>query len=261
MVTRFLTRLTTAAVCTFAVACGGGTPQDQATAPAATAPAADSRPMAELGNSTVNGVVTFEGAVPAPRPVRMSSDPGCMPAGEGATSEALLVGDGGGLANVFISVKDGLGDARFPVPTTPVILDQDGCRYTPHVFGVQVGQPVEIRNSDKTLHNVHTVPSSNQGFNFGQPAGVPAVTRVFNEPEVMVPFKCDVHPWMSAYLGVVPHPFFAVSAADGRFEIPRLPAGTYTLEAWHEELGVQTMEITVDGTSAAEAAFTFRGRD
>jgi len=258
MATRLLNRLATMAVCTLAVACGGGAPQDQAAAPAASTPAADTRPLAEFGQSTLRGVITFSGAVPAPRPVRMSSDPGCMPAGEGATSEALLVGEGGGLQNVFVYVKDGLGDARFPTSTTPVILDQDGCRYTPHVLGAQVGQPVEIRNSDRTLHNVHTTPAANSGFNFGQPAGVPAVTRTFDAPEVMVPFKCDVHPWMSAYLGIVPHPFFAVSAADGSFEIPRLPAGTYTLEAWHEELGMQTTEITVDGTSPAEAAFTFK---
>lgn len=255
MPTRFPTRLATLAVCALAVACGGGTPQDQAAAPEA--PAAETRPMAELGHSTVSGRVTFEGTAPPPRPVRMASDPGCLPAGEGATSEALLVGADGGLQNVFVYVKDGLGDARFPVPSDPVLLDQDGCRYTPHVFGVQVGQPVSISNSDRTLHNVHTMPTSNQGFNFGQPAGVPAVTRVFNEPEIMVPFKCDVHPWMSAYLGVVPHPFFVVSQADGRFEITGLPAGTYTLEAWHEELGTQTIEVTVDGTSEAEAAFTF----
>lgn len=239
-----------------AVACGGGAPQDQA-APAAEAPAADARPMGELGSSAVSGRVTFEGTPPAPRPVRMSSDPGCLPAGEGATSEAVLVAGDGGLQNVFVYVKSGLPDAQYPAPSTPVVLDQDGCRYTPHVFGVQVGQPVEIRNSDKTLHNVHTTPAANSGFNFGQPAGVPAVARVFNEAEVMVPFKCDVHPWMSAYAGVVAHPFFAVSAADGSFSIAQLPAGTYTLEAWHEELGTRTAEVTVDGTGAAEVSFTF----
>lgn len=256
MWTRLPTWPATVVVCALAAACGGGTPQDQTATPETSG--ADTRPMAEMGNSTVSGTVTFEGTPPAPRPVRMSSDPGCLPAGEGATSEALLVSAEGRLQNVFVYVKSGLVDARFPVPTTPVALDQDGCRYTPHVFGVQVGQPVSISNSDRTLHNVHTVPTANTGFNFGQPTGVPAVTRVFTEPEIMVPFKCDVHPWMSAYLGVVPHPFFAVSAADGRFEITGLPAGTYTLEAWHEELGTQTMELTVDGTSPSDAAFTFK---
>lgn len=256
MSTRLPFRFATLAACVLAVACGGGAPEDQPAAPAETA-ATDTRPMAEMGNSTVSGAITFKGTPPPPRPVRMSSDPGCMPAGENATSEALLVGPEGGLQNVFVYVKSGLPDARFPVPTTPVALDQDGCRYTPHVFGVQVGQPVSISNSDRTLHNVHTVPTANDGFNFGQPTGVPAVTRIFDEPEIMVPFKCDVHPWMSAYMGVVPHPFFAVSGADGSFEITGLPAGTYTLEAWHEELGTKTMEITVDGTSPANAAFTF----
>lgn len=236
-----------------AAACGGPSPE-RAAAPAAE----DTRPLAAFGESTVRGIVRFDGTPPPPRPVRMASDPNCLPAGEGATSETLLVGPDGGLRNVFVYVRDGLGDKRFPVPTTPVTLDQDGCRYTPRVFGVQVGQPIEIHNSDNTLHNVHTVPKANQGFNFGQPAGVPAVTRIFTVPEIMVPFRCDVHPWMSAYAGVVSHPFFAVSGADGRFEIGRLPAGTYTLEAWHEELGVQTVEVTVDGSSSAEVALTFR---
>jgi plastocyanin len=246
--------ITTATI--LAVACGGA-PQEQTGAPAATAPAADARPAGELGDSTLRGRVTFEGTPPAPRPVRMSSDPGCLPAGEGATSEALLVSGDGGLQNVFVYVRSGLGDVRYDPPATPVVLDQDGCRYIPHVFGAQVGQPVEIRNSDRTLHNVHTVAKENRGFNFGQPAGVPAVTRVFDQPEVMVPFKCDVHPWMSAYAGIVPHPFYAVSAADGTFKIPHLPAGTYTLEAWHEELGVRTAEVTVDGSGDAEIAFAF----
>ncbi len=140
----------------------------------------------------------------------MDSDPKCV-AEPGATSELLVVGAGNGVQNVFVYVKDGLGTRTYAVPTTPVTLDQKGCRYLPHVFGVQVGQPFMISNSDSTLHNVNAAPKDNRPFNFGQPVSVPAVSRTFDKPEVMVPLRCDVHGWMNAYAGVVAHPFFAVT--------------------------------------------------
>ncbi len=189
----------------------------------------------------------------------MESDPLCVPLGKGATSEILLVAQGG-VQNVFVYVKDGLGNQKFPAPTTPVVLDQKGCRYTPHVFGVQVGQPVSISNSDPAVHNVNATAKANSGFNLIQPKGTPARTRTFDKAEVMIPFKCDVHPWMGAWAGVVAHPFFAVTSADGSFEIKGLPAGTYTLEAWHEQLGTQTQKIVVDARKGAAVTFTFKGR-
>jgi plastocyanin len=188
----------------------------------------------------------------------MDSDPLCKPDSADPTSEALLVGPGNGLQNVFVYVKDGLGARTYATPTTPVRLDQKGCRYVPHVFGVQVGQTVSISNSDGTLHNVHAVPASNREFNFGQPASVPAAPRVFDKPEVMVPFRCDVHSWMNAYAGVLPHPFFAVTPADGTFEITGLPAGSYTLEAWHEQLGAQTLPVTVAADAPAKVTMAFK---
>ena len=151
-----------------------------------------------------------------------------------------MVGPGNGLQNAFVYVKDGLGDRTFQAPKTPVVLDQRGCKYIPHVFGAQVGQPVIILNSDPTLHNVHAVPKANTEFNFGQSIKGMKTTRMFDKPEVMVPFRCDVHGWMAAYGGIVSHPFFAVTKADGSFEIKGLPAGTYTLEVWHERLGHAT---------------------
>jgi hypothetical protein len=187
----------------------------------------------------------------------MESDPKCV-AEPGATSEQLLVGAGNGLQNVFVYVKDGLGTRTYAVPTTPVTFDQKGCRYIPHVFGVQAGQPILISNSDATLHNVNATPKDNRAFNFGQPASVPAVTRTFDKPEVMVPLRCDVHGWMNAYAGVVGHPFFAVTKDDGGFEIKGLPAGTYTVEAWHEQLGRQSQSVTVDGQTPAKVAFSFK---
>jgi plastocyanin len=171
----------------------------------------------------------------------------------------LLVGPGNGLQNAFVYVKDGLGDRKFSPPQTPVVLDQKGCKYMPHVFGVQVGQTVTIVNSDPTLHNVHAVPKANSEFNFGQAVKGMKTNRVFDKPEVMVPFRCDVHGWMAAYGGVLSHPYFAVSNADGSFEIKGLPAGTYTVEVWHERLGTQTTTVTVDGKSGAKASVAFKG--
>jgi plastocyanin len=248
------------AVLLTAVACGSPAPQG-GQAPASSAPAAAPAPEAPValpGESTITGRIKFEGKAPTPRVIRMDSDQLCMPEGPN-TSEVIIVGPGNGLQNVFVYVKDGLGDRTFPAPKTPIVLDQKGCKYSPHVFGAQVGQPVTILNSDPTLHNVHAVPKANEEFNFGQSKRGMETTRAFSKPEVMVPFRCDVHGWMNAYGGIVAHPFYAVSKPDGSFEIKGLPAGTYTIEAWHERLGTQTMKVTVDGKAGAMTSFAFKG--
>jgi len=244
-----------------AAGCGGGEqsagerPAGGATSVPAGAPAPTDTAD---GPGIISGTAIFRGTVPPPRPLRTDSDPLCKPE-PGATSEGLLVDPENGIQNVFVYVKDGLGARTYPVPTTPAVLDQKGCRYVPHVFGVQVGQTVHITNSYAALHNVNASPKENRAFNFGQPAGVPPATRVFDKAEIGVPFRCDVHPWMNAYAGVVAHPFFAVTGANGSFEIKGLPSGTYTIEAWHEQLGTQTQTVTVDGTTPAKASFEFKG--
>ncbi len=209
---------------------------------------------------SVVGKITYEGKAPRPRVIRMGSDPLCMTEKGGALSEVLVVGPGSGLQNAFVYVKDGLGNKTFPAPKTPVVLDQQGCKYMPHVVGIQVGQPLEVRNSDPTLHNVHAVPKINKEFNFGQPIKGMKSMKSFDKPEVMVPFRCDVHGWMNAYAGVVPHPFFAVSKADGSFEIKGLPAGSYTIEVWHEQLGTRTMKVTVSAKAGATANFAMKAK-
>ncbi|MEW6321969.1 MAG: carboxypeptidase regulatory-like domain-containing protein [Acidobacteriota bacterium] len=233
-------------------ACGGGGsgPASPAATPAAPTDTAD-------GPGVITGKITYDGPPPAPRPLRMDSDPKCV-ALPGAQSELLVVGADGGLQNVFVYVKDGLGNRTYAVPTEPVMLDQKGCQYVPHVFGVQVGQTIKVANSDAALHNVHAVPKHNREFNFSQPAGVPAVDRVFDKPELGIPLKCDVHGWMNAYANVVTHPFHAVTGADGSFAITGLPPGTYTLELWHETLGTQTQSVTVDGQTPAAVTAVFK---
>jgi hypothetical protein len=209
---------------------------------------------------SVVGKITYEGKAPRPRVIRMGSDPLCMTEKGGATSEVLVVGPGNGLQNAFVYVKDGLGNKTFPAPKTPVVLDQQGCKYMPHVVGIQVGQPLEVRNSDPTLHNVHAVPKINKEFNFGQPTKGMKSNRSFDKQEIMVPFRCDVHGWMNAYAGVLPHPFFAVSKNDGSFEIKGLPPGTYTIEVWHEQLGTQTSKVTIAAKGGATANFAMKAK-
>jgi len=233
-------------------ACGGGE-----SAPPAPAAAPVTNPVDPATAATVTGRVTFTGQAPAAQPISMASDPRCT--NPGAVTETVLTGANGALQNVFVYVKDGLGNLTFPVPATPVVLDQKGCQYRPHVFGVQVGQPVEILNSDATLHNIHAWPMTNQEFNVGQALQGLRHTHTFSTKEVMVPFKCDVHKWMNAYVGVLDHPFHAVTQPDGSFTLKGLPPGTYTVEAWHETLGTMTQSVTVGAKETKDVAFSFAG--
>ena len=233
-----------------AAACGGGSSSDETT-PAAPAPV----DPATVGN--IMGTITLDGTAPAPEEIRMNSDPVCLTEATNTQTEYYVVGDGGVLANVFVYVKEGLEGRTFPPATGTMTIDQDGCQYHPHVFGVRVGQTLEILNSDPTLHNIHATPSANAEFNMGQPIEGMRFERTFETPEIMVPFKCDVHSWMNAYVGVLDHPYFAVTAEDGGFDISGLPPGDYVIEAWHERLGTQTQNVTIGEGATAELDFTF----
>ncbi len=208
------------------------------------------------GTSQVTGTISFDGTPPPAETIRMNSDPVCVMEATDNETEYHVVGDGGGLGNVFVYVKEGI-TGTYPTPGDPVLLNQQGCRYTPHVFGVQMGQTVTIQNSDPTLHNIHARPTQNAEFNTGQPIQGMTMDRTFDQVEVMVPFRCDVHGWMNAYVGVLSHPYFATTGSDGSFDISNLPAGDYVIEAWHEVLGAQTRSITVGDGASAEVSFTF----
>lgn len=210
-------------------------------------------------SSDVTGIIKFEGNKPELKRISAKSDSRCLQGhGEWIPDESLVVGESRGIKNVFIYIKAGLEGKAFPVPERPVVLDQKGCIYMPHVLGIMVNQTLEIRNSDPTLHNVRSLPKNSKEFNVGLPVKGMKIDKTFTAPEIMIRLKCDVHPWMSAYVGVLPHPFYAVSNAEGLFEIKNLSPGNYELEVWHETLGVQTRKIIVTDQGSTTADFTFR---
>jgi plastocyanin len=251
---RILRAFASALVIVMAATCGGGSeaPAEMAEPAAPAAPAFD---PATAGN--VMGTITLEGTAPAAESIRMNADPVCVTEASMTETEYFLVGDTGGLGNVFVYVKEGLEGQTFPAATDSIELQQDGCRYIPHVFGIRVGQALSIVNGDPTLHNIHATPANNEEFNTGQPIEGMVYERMFDTPEVMVPFQCDVHGWMNAYVGVLDHPYFGVSGADGAFDLSGLPPGDYVVEAWHEKLGTQTQNVTVGEGATAELNFTF----
>ena len=238
-------------------ACGGGTSNTPA-ASSSRKPAPDAKKVDPATAATVTGKVLFEGAAPQNPILKTSSDSACGTAE--LRAETYMV-DNGGLKNVFVYVKDGLGNKYlYDMPTEPVVLDQKSCHYVPHVIGLRAGQPLEIVNSDATLHNVHGMPKENPEINHGQAIQGISHTVTFNNPEVLIPFKCDVHAWMNAYVGVVDHPYFAVSGAGGAYELKGLPPGTYTIEAVHEKLGRQTQSITLGDKDSKDLTFTFKAQ-
>ena len=207
---------------------------------------------------SVTGKVNFSGTPPTPEKLSMSADPTCASLHtDPVYDDSVVVNTDGTLRNVFVYVKEGLEGQTLPAPpSTSVTIDQKGCQYFPHVFGIQVGQTLEILNSDATLHNIHSLAEKSKQFNLGMPIQGMKLTKKFDNPEIMVKMKCDVHPWMHAYVGVLAHPFFGVSGEDGTFTIKDLPAGEYTIEAWHEKYGPQTQKVTV-GEEATTIDFTF----
>jgi hypothetical protein len=210
----------------------------------------------------VTGKANFKGSAPTPPKIKMNADPKCvrLHGGKEVVSDQVVVNSNNTLQWVFVYVKKGLEGKKFEAPKEPAKLDQQGCVYHPHVFGVMANQPIQITNSDPTLHNIHALPKNSTGFNIAQPKQGMKMTKFFAKPEIMVKVKCEVHTWMASYIGVLDHPFYAVTDERGIFEIKGLPAGTYELEAWHEKYGAQTMSVSVGAADTKTADFTFEGK-
>jgi plastocyanin len=206
---------------------------------------------------TISGTIHFAGKAPVRVQIDMGQDPVCA-LSDANYAEQYVVHDGG-LQNVFIYVKDGLGNKLYPAPSEPVVIDQKGCRFIPHVIGVMAGQPVKFTNSDSTMHNVHMTPTinTNQTVDLSEPPNGTGEMRTLGTPELMIPVRCNNHPWMEAFINVAGNPFYAVSDADGHFTIKGLPPGTYTIVADHEVLGTQTATVTVGTKQTATHDFTY----
>jgi len=215
---------------------------------------------------TITGTVAFTGAAPEAKKIDTSADAQCASKSPNLMSEEWSVKDGK-LANTFVYIKEGtladnkkIGDYTYATPSGAVTLDQNGCHYKPHILGVVTKQAITITNSDPTTHNVHFTPKNNPDWNQSQANGAGPLTHKLNAAEAMVPVKCNQHPWMKAYVGVLKHPFFAVSAEDGTFTIKGVPPGTYTVVAWHEGPGAgteKTMQVTVPASGKGTADFSF----
>lgn len=232
----------------------GSSPIQEPGAPAAAAPAV---PPAPAGKGVVRGAVTFTGTVPAAADVPASNDPAC----EGmSTKDASVLVKDGKLANVLVRVRGNVPGAP-PAPATPVLVDQSKCTYVPRVQGAMAGQPVAFKNSDGTLHNVRGLVGTKSAFNVAQPPSAAPVQKTLPADAEVLKLKCDVHPWMTAFVVTNPNPYFATTGADGTFSLEGLPAGTYTVEAWHESLGTKTAQVTVKDDAPAEATFAFAATD
>jgi plastocyanin len=205
----------------------------------------------------VVGTISFDGERPAPQPIDMRGEAACAEKHDGQpVDRPVAVGDGGGLKNVYVYVREGLPDGAWPAADEAVELDQNGCIYEPRVLGLQTGQTLRIRNSDGLLHNVNARPENQRGFNISQPTDM-TTDRSFARAEVMIPVRCDVHGWMRAYIGVQDHPYFAVTEENGEYRIEDLPPGEYVIEAWHERYGTQTQTVTVAESGEARADFQY----
>jgi len=242
------------------VAACGGSSSSSSSESSAPAGAAAGQKVDPATAGTITGMAMIDGTAPKNEAIKMNADPVCQKQNTTPQfQETYMVGsDGKSLANVFVYVKDGLGNYVFDPPTDSVKIDQKDCRYHPHVFGMRVGQTLEITNSDPTLHNIHALPKSNSEFNTAQPIQNMVTKHTFDKPEVMVPFKCEVHGWMNAYVGVMSNPYFAVTGEDGKFSIKTLPPGTYTIEAWQEKLGASTQSVTLGPSETKDIMFTFK---
>ena len=208
---------------------------------------------------TITGKVEFVGKPSQHKTVAMDSDPQCAKLHARPLSDDAIAVNNNALANVFVYIKQGLEGKTFALPTDPVVIDQKGCWFGPRVLGVQVGQTLKVTNSDPVTHNIHPLAQVNREWNQSQEPGAEALTRKFTQPEVMIRVKCNIHGWMHAWVGVIAHPYFAVTGTDGTFQLRNVPPGNYVIETWQEELGKQEQQITLAPSGKSELVFKYKG--
>jgi plastocyanin len=239
------------------VGCGKKeTAEEQPAVPAATTPAPAATPIDPATAASVSGTVKFDGAAPKAAKIDMSQDSNCQGSN---TAENVVVADGK-LANVFVYVKEGLGGRTFDVPKDAVTLTQSGCKYKPHVIGVMAGQTIKIVNADPTTHNIHPTPKNNRDWNESQSPQAAPLEKTFAREEILLPVKCNQHPWMRMFVNVVKNPFYAVSGPDGKFEITGLPPGDYTIAFVQEKLGEQDQKVTLAAKDSKTVDMTFKAQ-
>ena len=239
--------------------CGGKKDESaEAPAPAASAPAGKMVDAATAGE--VTGSVKLDGAAPKMKTISMAAEPACSKGRTSpAMSEEVVTGDGGALANVVVYVKSGLEGYSFPAPSGAVKIEQQGCQYHPHVVAMQVGQNLDVVNDDQTTHNIHPIPMQNREWNESQPPGAAPIEKSFAREEIAIPVKCNVHPWMKAYMAVLSNPAYQVTDKDGKFDLKGIPPGTYTVVAWHELYGSsEPQTVTIGPKETKNIAFTFK---
>src|SRR6266852_1184949 len=229
-----------------------GTEEQPAATPRAAAPAAT--PIDPATAASVSGTVKLDGEAPKAAKIDMSQDPAC----KGMNMAENVMASGGHLSNVFVYVKEGLGNRTFDVPKEAITLDQSGCKYHPHVIGVMAGQTIKIVNSDPTTHNIHPTPKDNREWNESQAPQAAPLEKTFAREEIMLPVKCNQHPWMRMFVSVTKSPFFAVTGPDGKFEIKGLPPGDYTLAFVHEKLGEQDQKVTLAAKDSKTVDVSFK---
>jgi len=237
--------------------CGGGGGETKKAETQTQSQDAVYKPTGDEGS--VTGKVNFAGQAPKMKALQMDADAVCAAKHkEPVYPDAVVANTNGTLRNVFVYVKTGLEGKNFAVPSEPVVIDQVGCLYKPHVIGMQARQNMKVVTDDDTTHNIHPMPKENREWNVSQPPKADPIMQVFSRPEVSIPVKCNQHPWMKAFIHVVSNPFYAVTGEDGTFELKGLPPGTYEIEAVHEQYGAQTQKVTVAAKQAAPVDFNYK---